>query len=120
MLFAVRDLCGGSVIQLPSSVASFSDPVTAADLTRYTRWPDASSEERIQLLKLIWDLIGSEFASRHLQYEMFYAGEPAAVKGRSYRSYQWDEALRLVDQCLKSYERPSGRSAEFVRRSTSI
>jgi len=113
LIFALRDLCGGSVIQVPSSVASFSNPENAADLARYVRWPGASAEERIKLLKLTWDLIGSEFAGRHLQYEMFYAGQPAVVKGRSYRAYQWDEALRLVDQCLKSYDALSGGSPEL-------
>jgi 4-hydroxyphenylacetate 3-monooxygenase len=105
MLFAVRDLCGGALIQLPSSSASFDDPGSAADLARYVRWPAASAEERVKLLKLVWDLVGSEFAGRHMQYEMFYAGEPAAVKGRSYRTYPWDQALGLVEQCLRSYSR---------------
>jgi 4-hydroxyphenylacetate 3-monooxygenase len=114
LLFALRDLCGGSVIQVPSSVASFSNPETAADLARYVRWPGASAEERIKLLKLTWDLVGSEFAGRHLQYEMFYAGQPSVVKGRSYRAYQWDEALRLVDRCLQSYDTLSGGSRELL------
>lgn len=113
LLFALRDLCGGAVIQVPSSVASFSHPENAADLSRYVRWPGASAEERIKLLKLTWDLVGSEFAGRHLQYEMFYAGQPSVVKGRSYRAYQWDEALRLVDQCLQSYDALSGGSPEL-------
>ena len=114
LLFALRDLCGGSVIQVPSSVASFSNSETAADLARYVRWPGASAEERIKLLKLTWDLVGSEFAGRHLQYEMFYAGQPSVVKGRSYRAYQWDEAICLVDQCLKSYDTLSGESREIL------
>jgi hypothetical protein len=86
---------------------------TRPDLARYVRWPGVSTEERVKLLKLTWDLIGSEFAGRHLQYEMFYAGQPAVVKGRSYRVYKWDEALRLVDQCLKSYSLGGG-SGESV------
>ncbi len=36
---------------------------------------------RVKLLKLLWDALGSEFGSRHLQYEMFYAGEPAGDPG---------------------------------------
>jgi 4-hydroxyphenylacetate 3-monooxygenase len=105
--FALRELCGGAVIQVPSSAASFDNPDNAADLARYVRWPGAAAPERVKLLKLIWDVVGSEFAGRHLQYEMFYAGQPAVVKGRSYRSYPWDEALRLVDQCLASYPSPA-------------
>jgi 4-hydroxyphenylacetate 3-monooxygenase len=106
MLYAVRDLCGGSLIQLPSSAASFGDAANAADLARYVRWPDAPAGERVKLLKLTWDMVGSEFAGRHLQYEMFYAGQPSVVKGRAYRAYPWEEALRLVDQCLAGYDLP--------------
>ena len=76
----------------------------AADIERYVRWPGASGSERVKLLKLLWDLIGSEFGSRHVQYEMFYAGEPGAVKGREYRAFDWAAAERLVDQCLASYD----------------
>jgi 4-hydroxyphenylacetate 3-monooxygenase len=75
-------------------------------ITRYVRWPEVGGEQRVKLLKLVWDLIGSEFASRHVQYEMFYAGEPGAVKGREFRSFDWAEAERLVDQCLGSYDLP--------------
>ena len=107
LLFALRDLCGSALIQVPSSVAAFRSPENAADLARYVRWPGASAAERIKLLKLIWDLVGSEFAGRHLQYEMFYAGQPSVVKGRAFRAYRWDEALHLVDQCLRSYAAPA-------------
>jgi 4-hydroxyphenylacetate 3-monooxygenase len=100
----VRGMMGGSVIQLPSSVQDLLAPETAADVNRYVRWPDTGGEERVKLLKLVWDLIGSEFGSRHLQYEMFYAGEPNAIKGREYRSFDWADAERLVDQCLQSYD----------------
>ncbi len=100
----VRGMMGGSVIQLPASAQDLLSADTAADVNRYVRWPEAGGEERVKLLKLLWDLIGSEFGSRHLQYEMFYAGEPNAIKGREYRSFDWAAAERLVDQCLESYD----------------
>ena len=73
--YQLREMAGGSVIQLPSSYASFGDPTSAADIDRYIRWPDVDADDRVALLKLAWDAIGSEFAGRHQQYEMFYAGE---------------------------------------------
>jgi 4-hydroxyphenylacetate 3-monooxygenase len=108
ILFEIRDLCGGSLIQLPSSAASFDNPENAADIARYIRWPETAAIDRVKLLKLTWDIIGSEFAGRHLQYEMFYAGQSSVVKGRSFRAYPWEKALRLVDQCLASYPSPEG------------
>ncbi len=100
LIFAMRDLAGGSVIQLPSSFGAYDDPVAAADIDRYIRWPAASSDERVKLLKLVWDAIGSEFAGRHMQYEMFYAGEPGVVAMRSFNNYPWAAATDLVDRCM--------------------
>ena len=68
------------------------------------RWPNVEAHQRVKLLKLLWDLLGSEFAGRHVQYEMFYAGPPAGVKLREFRSYNWADAERLVDDCLQSYD----------------
>lgn len=98
-----RAMLGGSLLQLPSSSADFANPESAADLERYVRWPGAGAPERVKLLKLLWDVLGSEFAGRHVQYEMFYAGQPAAVQGREFRAYDWARAERLVDACLASY-----------------
>ena len=75
------------------------------DIERYVRWPHAGGELRVKLLKLLWDAVGSEFASRHLQYEMFYAGEPPAIHGREFRNFGWAAAQELVDKCLTSYDK---------------
>jgi 4-hydroxyphenylacetate 3-monooxygenase len=104
MLQMARSMMGGSLIQLPSSAADFAGPDTSADVRRYVRWPAADAEERVKLLKLLWDLIGSEFGGRHLQYEMFYAGQPAVIQAKEYRTYDWAAAEALVDRCLSSYD----------------
>jgi 4-hydroxyphenylacetate 3-monooxygenase len=104
MFHMVRDLCGGGLIQLPSSSADFENPGTAAILDRYVRSPGMPSRERVKLLKLAWDLIGSEFASRHHQYEMFYAGAPFLVKGHMYRHFDFASATSLVDSALAGYD----------------
>ena len=104
LLNQIRGMMGGGLIQLPATVDELRAPESAADIERYVRWPHASGRERVKLLKLLWDAIGSEFASRHLQYEMFYAGEPAAIQGREYRNFDWAAAEMLVDRCLASYD----------------
>lgn len=98
--FALREMTGGSVIQLPSSYLSWDHPTSAADIERYIRWPQRTASERIALLKLVWDAIGSEFAGRHHQYEMFYAGETSVVQMRAFGGYDWARATALVDKCL--------------------
>src|SRR5687768_17978843 len=46
----------------------------APDLHRFVTSPGLDSIERTKLFKLAWDIVGSEFAGRHAQYELFYAG----------------------------------------------
>ena len=98
--FALREMTGGAPIQVPSSISAWDDPVTAADFERFVRWPNADAAHRVGLLKLIWDAVGSEFAGRHFQYEMFYAGSASVVQGRLYRSYDWERARSMVQSCL--------------------
>jgi 4-hydroxyphenylacetate 3-monooxygenase len=100
VLYALREMAGGSVIQLPSSFASFDDETSRADIDRYIRWPNAAAVDRVKLLKLVWDSVGSEFAGRHQQYEMFYAGDPSVVNMRSFRTYPWPLATDLIDQTV--------------------
>ena len=106
-ILLLRELAGGGVIQLPASYRDLTADLTKADMERYLRSPNTSSEDRVKLFKLAWDIVGSEFAGRHLQYEMFYAGAPFVAKGYAFRNYGYDEALRSAEQFLSSYELPT-------------
>jgi 4-hydroxyphenylacetate 3-monooxygenase len=103
LLNMVRDLAGGGLLQLPSSEADFRNPEMAADINRYVQSPGVEAKERVKLMKLAWDIVGSEFASRHHQYEMFYAGAPHMVKGFMYRNYDFSAGEELVQHALDSY-----------------
>lgn len=104
MIHLLRELAGGGVLQVPSSSLEFVHPDTAADLHRYVQSPGVSAEERVKLFKLAWEMVGSEFGSRHQQYEMFYAGAPFVAKNYCFQNYDFQEALALVDACLRGYD----------------
>jgi 4-hydroxyphenylacetate 3-monooxygenase len=97
---SIRELAGGALIMLPSSVADWDNPELAAIIRRTQRSPAMAPEERVKFLKAAWDAIGSEFASRHTQYEMFYAGAQFVTRGHSFRTYDWAGAGALVDRLL--------------------
>jgi 4-hydroxyphenylacetate 3-monooxygenase len=114
----LRDLVGGGVLQLPSGVADMKSEVTAPDVERYIASPNVSSEERIKLFRLAWDIIGSEFAGRHQQYELFYAGAPFVVKGvYTYRNYGYEQHVAELDEFLAGYG-VDGRTADLVGSTT--
>ena len=67
-----------------------------------------NSEDRVKLMKLLWDSIGSEFGSRHELYEINYAGSTdenrlialnsAAASGLS------DRMKAFADTCMAEYD----------------
>src|SRR6266850_952707 len=102
----IRELAGGALIMLPSSSADLESPITRELVTRIQRSPVSNPVERIKLMKLAWDALGSEFASRHVQYEMFYAGAPMVTRNHAFRTFDWTEAATLVDSLMGSYSAP--------------
>ena len=89
---------------LPSSARDFANPVLADYIGRTQKSPATDSEGRVKFMRLAWDAIGSEFAGRHTQYEMFYAGAQFVTRGHSYRTYDWRAATGLVDEILARYD----------------
>jgi 4-hydroxyphenylacetate 3-monooxygenase len=103
MLDIIREVCGGGLIQLPSSADDFRSEVTRHDIQTYLNAPDWPAQERVKLMKLAWDAVGSEFAGRHEQYEKFYAGAPFVVRQHMLREYDFLNSARLVDYALSGY-----------------
>jgi 4-hydroxyphenylacetate 3-monooxygenase len=103
IMIALRELAGGGMIMLPSSIHDFANSEIRGLIEATQQSPVFSSEGRVKFFKLAWDAVGSEFASRHTQYEMFYAGATFVTKGHSFRTFDWDRCTQLVDRMLDSY-----------------
>ena len=82
----LRKIAGGGLIQLPVSVDEFDSSI-GADLARSLAGADISGLDKTRLMKLAWDLCGSEFGARHELYEMNYAGERGALLASVSREY---------------------------------
>jgi 4-hydroxyphenylacetate 3-monooxygenase len=100
---SVRDLAGGALIMLPSSAADFGNAELDAIIRKTQRSAAMEPEQKVKVLKAAWDAIGSEFGSRHTQYEMFYAGARFVTSSHSFRTFNWDAATGMVDNLLSSY-----------------
>lgn len=101
---AIRDLAGGALIMLPSSISDFANPELEAIIRKTQRSASMGPEGKVKFMKAAWDAIGSEFGSRHTQYEMFYAGARFVTAGHSFRTFDWKNASGLVDGLLSSYD----------------
>ncbi len=100
MIDIVRELTGAAMITLPSSRQDLDKPEPARDVERYFRSASIGARERIALMRLAWDFIGTEFGSRHQQYEKFYGGASFIVKMNAYRFYDFKRATGMVDRAL--------------------
>jgi len=100
----LRNLAGGGVIMLPSSIEDFLDEEQADWIFKTQKSPTVAPFERVKFFKMVWDAIGSEFASRHTQYEMFYAGPTFVLRGHAFRRYDWSKANAAVDRLLASVD----------------
>jgi 4-hydroxyphenylacetate 3-monooxygenase len=100
MLEMVREMAGAALITLPSSVRDFDNPQIAHDIQRFMQSASAPAREKVALMRLAWDFIGSEFGSRHAQYEKFYGGASFIVKQNVNRCYDYERATALVDAAL--------------------
>jgi 4-hydroxyphenylacetate 3-monooxygenase len=91
---------------MPADISVTEDKDLARQFDAYFQTPQGGAVDRMKLFKLAWDLVGSEFAGRHLQYEKFYAGASFIVRNHAYRETPWNEFHGLVDGLMASYDVP--------------
>jgi 4-hydroxyphenylacetate 3-monooxygenase len=99
----LRELAGGAFIMLPSSAQDFANPELEPIIRMTQRSAALAPEAKVKFLKAAWDAVGSEFGSRHTQYEMFYAGAQFVTAGHSFRTYGWDGSAKLLDKLMSSF-----------------
>jgi len=121
----LRELCGGGVFQMPADISVMDDPDLARQFATFWQTPQADAVTRMKLFKLAWDMVGSEFAGRHLQYEKFYAGASFIIRNHSYRETDWGEFNKLVEDLMASYDYPVERHTadaglSVLRRQSSV
>jgi 4-hydroxyphenylacetate 3-monooxygenase len=107
-----------ALIYLPSSVRDFANPNVAPYLERYVRGSNGIEyRERIKILKLMWDAIGTEFGGRHELYERNYAGAweetRAQTLSRARGCGDLSAMEALVDECLGQYDEAGWRIDAF-------
>ena len=85
---------------MPADISIMQDGELAERFKTYWQTPQCDAITRMKLFKLAWDMVGSEFAGRHQQYEKFYGGSSSIVKQSVYRNFDFKRATALVDKAL--------------------
>jgi 4-hydroxyphenylacetate 3-monooxygenase len=110
----LRELCGGGVFQMPANISVMNDPALARDFATFWQTPQCDAITRMKLFKLAWDMVGSEFAGRHQQYEKFYAGAPFIVRNHAFRETDWAALNKLVEDLMASYDYPAAGAKKLA------
>jgi 4-hydroxyphenylacetate 3-monooxygenase len=105
----VEKIVASALIYLPSSAKDFKNPEIDPYLARFVRGSHGVGyKERIKIMKLLWDAIGTEFGGRHELYERNYAGNHEDIRIQTLtgakRNGTLDQMTAMVDQCMSDYD----------------
>ena len=105
----VEKIVASSLIYLPSSVKDFKNPAIEPYLKQYVRGSHGIDyKERIKIMKLLWDAIGTEFGGRHELYEYNYAGNHEDIRIHALLNAKgsgaYDGMIALAEQCMADYD----------------
>lgn len=102
----IKTLIGGGGLQMPASIDVVENDDLRPVFEEYWSTLDESAVERMKLFRLAWDLLNSEFAGRHDQYEKFYVGQRFIVRNYNFINTPWDELEGLANGIMDGYEAP--------------
>ncbi|GIH75494.1 4-hydroxyphenylacetate 3-hydroxylase family protein [Planobispora longispora] len=104
----LQDVASG-LIFVNSSVKDFKNPEIRPYLDRFCRGSNGvEAVDRVKLMKLLWDAVGTEFGGRHELYERNYAGNHENTRVELLLSQlangQMDGYTAFVEECLSEYD----------------
>jgi two-component FAD-dependent monooxygenase len=104
----LQDVASG-LIYVNSSAEDFASPDIRPYLDKYLRGTDGiEAVDRVKVMKLLWDAVGTEFGGRHELYERNYAGNHENTRVELLFAHmangQFDGYKAFVDECLAEYD----------------
>ena len=105
----IEKIVASGLIYLPSSAMDFKNPDIEKYLKQYVRGSNGTDYvERIKIMKLLWDAMGTEFGGRHELYERNYAGNHENIRliplFNAQGSGVLSEMEALAEECMADYD----------------
>jgi len=111
----IREMAGGNPLLMPADATALENPELRRTFEDFFHAPSADAISRMKLMKIVWDLTGSEFAGRHQLYEKFYAGASFVVRGQSYREAPWGAFESSIETLMDDLEVPPASPCDEKR-----
>ncbi len=105
----IENTLASALIYLPSSALDFKVPELRPSLDRFVRGSNGyTAEERVGLMKLMWDAIGTEFGGRHELYERNYFGNHESIRFEVLMATEATGGTArykgFAEQCMQEYD----------------
>lgn len=105
----IEKTVASSLIYLNSHARDFQAPDLRKYLDIYVRGSGGvSAVERVKLMKLLWDAVGTEFGGRHELYELNYSGSHEEIRRfallGAVASGQYERWKSFADTCMAEYD----------------
>jgi len=94
----IQQLSASGLMALPTEKDMQSE--IRPEIDKYYQAKNTSSEERIRLFRLAWDIAGSSFGSRQELYERFFFGDPVRMAGALFNWYDKEPYKSRVRKLL--------------------
>ena len=107
--YIIEQTVASGLIYLNSHARDFKNPEMRPYLDRYMRGSNGyTAEERVKLMKLLWDCIGTEFGGRHELYEINYGGSTEEIRRYclfgAQASGNADRFKGFAEDCMAEYD----------------
>lgn len=114
----VHNIVASGLIFQPSSSRDFQSTELRPYLDKYMSSSTGDSVERVKVMKMLWDAIGTEFAGRHELYERNNYGNHEVIRmhplfeGRDNGTV--DELKAFVEACMADYNLEGWTSPDLI------
>lgn len=109
MVEIIQLLSASGIIMIPTE-ADRQGPL-GESIAKFLQARNASSDERIKLFRLAWDMTLSSFGARQNLYEKFFFGDPVRTQCALYEGYDKQPYVERVKHFL---EQPGAAVPEFA------
>jgi 4-hydroxyphenylacetate 3-monooxygenase len=115
----IENVLASALIYLPSSALDFQVSEIRPVLDRFVRGSNGyTAVDRVKLMKLMWDAIGTEFGGRHELYERNYFGNHESIRFETLMVADVTGASArykgFAEQCMAEYDLDGWTAPDLV------
>jgi 4-hydroxyphenylacetate 3-monooxygenase len=107
--YIIEQTVASGLIYLTSHAKDFANPDIRPYIDRYMRGSNGyTAVDRVKLMKLLWDCLGTEFGARHELYEINYGGSTEEIRRYclfgAMANGTADKLKGFAEQCMDEYD----------------